>query len=111
MGNWHISISGVGTHHNQPPHAGDVDLLVRRFVEELIALGQVVTHAALTHGGAEELPANNFTGAIDVRKAVHGTHCVEVTLPNGTRVILTEERLRATFEESSTPPTEPPATT
>lgn len=52
MGNWNISIEGVGIHHNN--NAGDVDKLAKEFVKNL-EKHQTVTKATITYGGAESL--------------------------------------------------------
>jgi hypothetical protein len=51
MGNWHMSIEGVGCHHNNIEE--DADKLFKEFVEKVKNFGQNVTHASFTHGGAE----------------------------------------------------------
>jgi len=51
MGNWNISINGVGCHHNGQPE--DVDVMFHEFVNELRAKGHLVTDATFTYGGAE----------------------------------------------------------
>jgi len=54
MGNWNISIRGVGVHHNQDL-AADADRMARRFVKELLDAGHTVVSAEITYGGAEAL--------------------------------------------------------
>ena len=54
MGNWHISIEGVGMHHN-PDEPRDADKIARRFVAELENAGHSVSHATFTHGGSDSL--------------------------------------------------------
>lgn len=58
MGNWNISIRGVGPHHNHNDADGrpkgnptDADRMARRFVRELEEAGHHVTGAEITHGG------------------------------------------------------------
>jgi hypothetical protein len=62
MGNFHISIQGVGVHHNfkkgedgkvigQNP--ADADLLFKKFVEEMKSHGHNISFASITIGGAE----------------------------------------------------------
>ena len=52
MGNWNISIQGVGAHHN-PSNPKDADKMARRFVKELKEAGHTVEHAEITYGGKE----------------------------------------------------------
>lgn len=54
MGNWNISIRGVGSHHNID-NKTDADRMARRFVRELVEAGHNVTGAEITHGGCEVL--------------------------------------------------------
>jgi hypothetical protein len=56
MSNWHLTIIGNGSHHNDQP--GDAETLARKAVGDLIAAGQTVTHAVLhynTFAGEENL--------------------------------------------------------
>ena len=57
MGNWHISIQGVGAHHNKD-YAGDANVMAKEFVEALTKAGQVVESATFTHGGRDQLPTS-----------------------------------------------------
>lgn len=50
MGNWNISIRGIGQHHNKLP--ADAEVMAAKFVEELKAAGHTITGAEMTHGGA-----------------------------------------------------------
>ena len=56
MGNWHISIKGVGSHHNDNDEA-DADRIAKEAVAKLKAAGHTLDKATFTHGGweAEEL--------------------------------------------------------
>lgn len=49
MGNWNISIRGVGPHHNGIKD--DVEQIASRFVAELRAAGHSVASASVTMGG------------------------------------------------------------
>jgi hypothetical protein len=64
MGNWHISIEGVGAHHNSD-HFNDANRMSKRFVKQLQKAGHTVTRATFTHGGAENLGGTN--NAVDMR--------------------------------------------
>lgn len=54
MGNWNISIRGVGVHHNKDLPA-DADRMAHDFVEKLRAAGHSIVSAEITFGGAEDL--------------------------------------------------------
>lgn len=54
MGDWHISIQGVGCHHNKD-YPADANRMARKFVEDLRAAGHTVTEATFTSGGKEAL--------------------------------------------------------
>jgi hypothetical protein len=54
MGNWHISIQGVGCHHNQN-NSTDANLMARDFVDKLIKAGHTVQRSQFTFGSAESL--------------------------------------------------------
>lgn len=68
MGNWNITIQGIGPHHNKvkdhqesQPNGGWVpdqfgaEEIAKRFVFDLRRHGQVITSATFTHGGADNL--------------------------------------------------------
>jgi len=55
MGNWNITIQGMGVHHNHPPLEHDANVMAQRFVRELRAAGHQVTSATITHGGSEDV--------------------------------------------------------
>lgn len=52
MGNWVVTISGTGCHHNheRAQECGDIDWLVKEFIKSLKEAGQNVTHAQLVSG-------------------------------------------------------------
>jgi hypothetical protein len=52
MGNWHISIEGVGIHHNG--RKDDADAVFVETVRQLKESGHTVTHASITTGGAHD---------------------------------------------------------
>lgn len=54
MGNWHISIEGLGSHHNHE-NLYDANRMAHRFVEELRAQGYTVTRASFTYGMSDRL--------------------------------------------------------
>jgi len=56
MGNWHISIRGIGPHHNQD-NPKDADKMAKEFVSKLKAAGQSVTVAVINFGGEESINA------------------------------------------------------
>lgn len=53
MGNWNLSIEGIGAHHNGIHN--DVDSLAKQFVKILLEKGHTVTKASFTYGGAENI--------------------------------------------------------
>lgn len=57
MGNWSISIQGLGVHHNDSCPQ-DADKLVNKFMAELIAGGHIIESAHFTFGGRENLLAD-----------------------------------------------------
>lgn len=50
MGNWNVTITGVGSHHNADP--SDVEQMTLKFVEQLRAKGHNVVTATV-HAGSE----------------------------------------------------------
>lgn len=54
MGNWNISVQGVGAHHNTD-YPRDANVIAKKFVDELLAAGHYVEKATFTHGGCEVL--------------------------------------------------------
>lgn len=52
MGHWSIHIEGTGIHDNGKP--GDVDALLREFVNRLAIAGQMTHSATLTLGSTRE---------------------------------------------------------
>jgi len=53
MGNWNISIEGIGIHHNKVEK--DANEMARKFVKALKEAGHNVNKASFTYGGAEDL--------------------------------------------------------
>lgn len=54
MGNWNMTIVGVGAHHNTE-NPNDADKLFTEFVEKVAAAGHHLKHASFTHGAAENI--------------------------------------------------------
>ena len=54
MGNWNISINGLGAHHNQD-YPEDANKMAAKFVKDLKEAGHTVIDATFTHGGREDL--------------------------------------------------------
>ena len=50
MGNWNMTIQGVGPHGNWIP--ADVEQLYKQFLEDLKAHGHSIVHSSVTSGGA-----------------------------------------------------------
>lgn len=57
MGNWSISIEGVGPNNNSLPT--DADAIAQNIVDALKNAGQNVTKASFTYGGSKELIIDN----------------------------------------------------
>ncbi len=62
MGNWHISIEGVGPHHNVD-HDLDANKMATQFVNDLKKAGHHVMKATFTHGGSDDLQGPTIVGA------------------------------------------------
>jgi len=60
MGNWNISIRGVGPHHNAKDF--DAEQIAARFVDELKRNGHTVVSAEVTYGGVEVLEDGRYGG-------------------------------------------------
>lgn len=60
MGNWHISIQGLGCHHNESKDI-DANLAAAEFVEHLRKMGQQIEKATFTYGGKEELTPTSIS--------------------------------------------------
>lgn len=54
MGNWNITIRGIGAHHNKKL-AYDANRMAAEFVQKLKAAGHQVTSASFTHGGEDDI--------------------------------------------------------
>jgi len=52
MGNWNITIQGVGAHHNKD-YEKDANLMFEQFIKELREAGHYVHHASMTYGAAQ----------------------------------------------------------
>lgn len=64
MGNWHISVRGVGMHHNNSPL--DANEMARVFTEALKVAGHQVLGAAFTYGAEDNL--EHFPPAVPLSK-------------------------------------------
>lgn len=62
MWNWHISIQGIGSHHQNYPK--DANVMAAELVKALKAAGHTVEEATFTHGGKEDLDPPRSGGAI-----------------------------------------------
>lgn len=54
MGNWHISVQGIGAHHNAA-YPKDANRMAARFVQELREAGHTVESATFTHGALQDI--------------------------------------------------------
>jgi hypothetical protein len=50
MGNWNITIQGVGAHGNGL--AIDAEQIYKKFVEDMKTAGHTIVHSSITYGGA-----------------------------------------------------------
>ena len=55
MGNWHISIQGVGCHHNSVSSETDANNMAKDFIKQLKTAGHKIQQATFTCGSAETL--------------------------------------------------------
>lgn len=69
MGNWAITIQGVGCHHNKDL-AADANRMSRQFVRQLRAAGHHIERADFTHGAKEDLTDEHQAHPADSRAAV-----------------------------------------
>lgn len=56
MGNWNITIRGVGAHHNTG-YPVDANRMAAEFVQKLRDAGHTVASATITYGGEDDLSA------------------------------------------------------
>lgn len=54
MGNWNITIEGVGAHHNVD-YEKDANRMAAEFVKKLQEAGHTIARASFTHGSADAL--------------------------------------------------------
>ena len=54
MGNWNVSIQGMGAHHNHD-NPTDADRMAKTFVDLLRKAGHSIESASFTHGGKVDL--------------------------------------------------------
>lgn len=55
MGNWNITIQGVGPHHNPDAYPKDANRMAAAFVKQLREAGHTVEAATFTHGGKDDI--------------------------------------------------------
>ena len=68
MGNWNISIRGVGSHRNGSKH--DAEQMAAKLVDDLKAAGHNVISAEVTYGGVEVLEDGTYGGATGQKRAL-----------------------------------------
>lgn len=54
MGNWNITIRGVGNHHNESLPS-DANRMAAEFVQKLKDVGHTIVAASITHGGEDDI--------------------------------------------------------
>lgn len=69
MGNWNISIKGVGVHHNKS-YPDDANRIAAECVAKLRAAGHSIASATITYGGDDNL--EDPTVYLDDRDAIEG---------------------------------------
>jgi hypothetical protein len=57
MGNWNITIRGVGCHHNRRADVKDANKAAAEFVQRLKADGHTIVAASFTYGGEDDISA------------------------------------------------------
>jgi len=61
MGNWTITVKGIGQHHNNEP-SFDADGIALRFVKELLSAGQNVEKAEFVHQSGDSEITDDLLG-------------------------------------------------
>lgn len=59
MGNWNITIEGVGPHHNDRDF--DADFMAKAFVKALKDAGHIIRYASFVHGAATDIAFRQVT--------------------------------------------------
>ena len=54
MGNWAITIEGLGCHHNGPEAAADADKMAKAFTKQLLDAGHSICDARFTVRGGQD---------------------------------------------------------
>lgn len=54
MGNWNITIRGIGPHHNEDSPE-DANRMASAFVRQLKNAGHIIVSASITHGGEDDI--------------------------------------------------------
>jgi len=78
MGNWSVTIRGIGQHHNEKPQ--DVEVLAGEFVARLLRAGQNVLSAHVTTGGEIDLlprleSVHSADYAVNLGKEAYEAYC------------------------------------
>lgn len=85
MGNWNISIEGVGAHHNTD-YPKDANKMAESFAVALKDAGHKVTKATFTFGGAQDLAEPNVIGVI--KRYADAAPGVSIDYSLGDRVVV-----------------------
>lgn len=69
MGNWNITIRGVGSHHNRA-YPNDANRMAAEFVKKLKDAGHSVVAASITHGAEDDIsnPEGYLEGRDEIEK-------------------------------------------
>ncbi len=64
MGNWNITIRGMGQHHNRCDPA-DANRMAADFVQRLRDAGHQVLEQSFTHGGSDDIDGQKYLDTRD----------------------------------------------
>ena len=59
MGNWNITVRGIGVHHNKKL-PNDANKMAAKFVQDLKAAGHTVMSASITYGGEDDIASDTY---------------------------------------------------
>jgi hypothetical protein len=69
MGNWNITIRGVGCHHNRRADVKDANKAAAEFVKRLKADGHSVVAASFTSGGEDDITdADTYLAGLEAQE-------------------------------------------
>lgn len=79
MGNWNITIRGVGVHHNDGRLPEDANRMAAEFVQKLRDAGHTISHASIAFGGEDDLstPKRYLDDQDAMAKLPQGPRCAK----------------------------------